>query len=219
MAFVGLPTPTCRLTMEAAITPFGLSRDAAQAPITTQRLYLRPPLCGDIAALSRLVSDPVIAGFTSQIRYPYTARDARQFVTFCETDTSPHLVAHFLLALRANPKLVVGGAGFTWMAGGIPEIGYWIAAPYRRRGFAGDATHAILHRLFTQSSAPTVQAWVHVGNKPSQRLLKRAGFRRTGFGMRHSRAQGRHVPAVLFGLTRADWAKQAPRWQAADADL
>jgi RimJ/RimL family protein N-acetyltransferase len=194
------------MAMDAGITPFGLSKDAAQAPITTRRLLLRPPLCGDIAALSRLVSDPVIAGFTSQIGYPYSPIEARRFVEFCARDTSPHLAAHFILALRDNPKLIVGGAGFTWMAGHVPEIGYWIAAPSRRRGYAGEAVRALLHRLFTQSVAKAAKAWVHAANIPSQRLLRRAGFRRVGAGMRHSRARGRHVPAIHFHLGRTDWA-------------
>ncbi len=212
--------------MGAAITPFGLSREAAQAPITTRRLFLRMPLCGDIPALSRLLSDPVIAGFTAQIRYPYTPIEARRFVEFCKADTSPHLAAHFILASRANPKLIVGGAGFTWMAGHIPEIGYWIAAPHRRRGFAGEAVRALLRRLFTQSVAPTVQAWVHADNMPSQRVLRRAGFQRIGYSLRHSRAQERHVPAIHFGLDRVRWARltaQSGRREAtppcADVDL
>ena len=194
--------------MDAAMMPFGLSREDAQAPITTRRLYLRPPLYSDIPALSRVANDPVIARFITQIPYPYTPRDARRFVASCEPDISPHLAAHFILAMRANSRLIVGGAGFTWMAGGIPEIGYWIAAGYRRRSFASEVTRGMLLRLFTESAAQRARAWVLVGNEASQRLLKRAGFRRIGFGMRHSRAQGRHVPAVLFGLTRADWARR-----------
>ncbi len=194
------------MAMDAGITPFGLSRDAARAPITTRRLLLRVPLCGDIPALSRLVSDPTIAGFTAQITYPYSPIEARRFVEFCAADTSPHLAAHFILALRANPKLIVGGAGFTWMAGHVPEIGYWIAASSRRRGFAGEAVRALLDRLFTQSVARTVEAWVHDANVPSQRVLRRVGFRRIGTSMRHSRSQGRHVPSIHFRLVRKVWA-------------
>jgi 8-oxo-dGTP diphosphatase len=189
------------------MTPFGLSREAAQAPILTPRLLMRLPVCGDIPALTRSISDPVIAGFTSQIRYPYTAVEARRFVAACGSDSSPHLAAHFVLTLRANPKLIVGGAGFTWMAGHAPEIGYWIAAAHRRRGFASEAVRLLLRRLFTQSAAPTVRAWVHADNPASQRLLKRAGFRRIGYSLRHSRAQARHVPAIHFGLDRQDWAR------------
>jgi len=194
--------------MDKATTPFGLSSEAAQAPITTRRLLLRLPARDDIPALSRLVSDPVIAGFTAQIRYPYAPIEARRFVEFCATDTSPHLVAHFVLALRDNPKLIVGGAGFTWMAGHAPEIGYWIASPHRRRGFAGEAVRVLLRRLFMESVASGVQAWVHADNALSQRVLKRAGFRRIGYGLRHSLARERHVPAIHFGLDRADWAKR-----------
>ena len=188
-----------------------MKRDAAQAMLVTKRLFMRMPVGEDIPALSRLVSDPLIARYTSQIRYPYVPIDARRFVESCTQDPTPNVAAHFLLAPRANPRLIAGGAGFGWEIGGVPEIGYWVAAAYRGRGFAGEAVEALLYRIFTGSAAETVRAACYPDNAASRRVLERAGFHRSGRGMRDSQMYKRYMPVIEFTLERPQWAKrQAP---------
>jgi RimJ/RimL family protein N-acetyltransferase len=186
-------------------SPGGVKREVAQAVLVTKRLFMRMPAEGDIPALSRLINDPLIARYTSQIRYPYTPLDARRFIAASALDPAPHVAAHFLLVPRANPRLIAGGAGFGWKAGGVPEIGYWVAAAFRRRGFAGEAAAALLHRIFTGSTAQTVCAVCHPDNIASQRVLRRVGFRRTGRGMRHSQMFGRYIPVIEFTVERSQW--------------
>lgn len=184
-----------------------MKRDVAQAMLVTKRLFMRMPAGEDIAALSRLVSDPLIARYTSQIRFPYAPLDARRFVEASALDPTPHAAANFLLVPRANPRLIAGGAGFGWETGGVPEIGYWIAAAYRGRGFAGEAVEALLYRLFTGSPAEIVRAACYPDNAASRRVLERAGFRRSGRGMRHSQTYKRYMPVIMFTLERERWAK------------
>jgi RimJ/RimL family protein N-acetyltransferase len=187
-----------------------MARDAAQAVLVTKRLFLRAPASGDIPALSRLVNDPLIARYTSGIRYPYPALEARRFIAACASDPAPHVAAHFLLVPRANPRVIAGGAGFDWKTGGVPEIGYWVAARYRGRGFAGEAVEAMLYRIFTGSTAETVRAYCYLDNAASQRVLERAGFRRDGRAMRYSRMFSRYLPVIEFTLERTRWAKRQP---------
>lgn len=185
-----------------------MKRDVAQALLVTKRLFMRMPVGADIAALSRLISDPLIARYTSQIRYPYVPMDARRFVEACALDPTPHVTAHFLLVPRVNPRLIAGGAGFGWEAGGVPEIGYWVAAAYRGRGLAGEAVGALLYRIFTGSTAEIVSAACYPDNAASRRVLERAGFRRSGRGMRHSQMYKRYMPVIEFTLERLQWAKR-----------
>jgi RimJ/RimL family protein N-acetyltransferase len=188
----------------------GMKREVAQAVLVTKRLFMRMPTRDDIPALSRLVSDPLIARYTSQIRYPYTPPDARRFVESCALDPAPHVAAHFLLIPRANPRLIAGGAGFGWEIGGLPEIGYWVSASYRGRGFASEAVQALLYRIFTGSTAEIVSAACYPDNAASLRVLERAGFRRSGRGMRHSLMFRRYMPVIEFILNRPQWAKRQP---------
>jgi RimJ/RimL family protein N-acetyltransferase len=116
---------------------------------------------------------------------------------------------NFLVTLRGNPRHIVGGAGFRWHRGRPPELGYWIAAAHRRRGFASEAASALLARIFTaEPSIETVCAAARVDNIASQHVLRRAGFRRSGVGRIRSRSQRRYVPVTLFRIGRAEWSRR-----------
>lgn len=193
----------------------GLDLKAARAPITTRRLYLRAPAVADVPALTRLVNEPLIARNTSSIRYPYGAIEGWRFVRGSMRTPRKGGFASFLVTLRGNPRLIAGGAGFDWHEGGAPEVGYWIAAAYRRQGFAKEVTRALLSRIFTGTAVQTVRARARVENAASQRVLTRSGFRRIGAGKSYSRMLRRYVRVVLFAIRRADWergqVRQFPR--------
>jgi RimJ/RimL family protein N-acetyltransferase len=59
---------------------------------------------------------------------------------------------------------------------GRVEIGYGLAAPFRGRGFGGEAVGALVGWLVTLPEVRVVTASVEVGNEPSRRLLARLGF-------------------------------------------
>lgn len=198
--------------MPAASQILDLDPETARTLIVTRRLLLRPADVDDIPGLVRLINDPLIALSTSRIPYPYAPIEGWRYLRAVGADRSgPGISAGFLMTLRTNPRLIVGGAGFDWQPGFAPEIGYWVGAAHRRRGFAGEATRALLARIFIHSSSTQIEAWCRVQNIASQRVLKRAGFVRIGAGLRFSRSLGRYVRAIEFVLSRADWLRRAGR--------
>jgi len=75
--------------------------------------------------------------------------------------------------------LEVGGAGFHGPpTDGAAEIGYNLSPSYRGRGIATAAV-AMLADLAMTAGATYLVAGTDPGNAPSQRVLERAGFRRT----------------------------------------
>jgi RimJ/RimL family protein N-acetyltransferase len=188
-----------------------LEPEAARSSIMTRRLLLRAPSIADLSALTRLVNDPVIARNTSSIRYPYAPIEGWRFIRASASNAGPQRFAHFLITLRGNPRQIVGAAGFDWRPGHDPELGYWIAAAHRRRGFAVEVTRALLRRIFAASVVQQVQAWCRVENTASQRVLWRAGFRRTGTGRVYSKSLRRYTPAIQFVITRAKWRRASQR--------
>src|SRR5262245_29763646 len=125
-----------------------LDPQTARAPIVTRRLLLRPAEIADISGLVRVINDPLIALATSRIPYPYPPIEGWRFLRAVGAERSgPGVSAGFLMTLRTNPRLIVGGAGLDWQPGDAPEIGYWVGAAHRRRGFAGEATRALLRRI------------------------------------------------------------------------
>ena len=197
--------------MTAKRQDIALDPDVMRAPLFTRRLFLRPPCVADIPALTRLINDPSVARNTSRIPHPYSAAEAWRFLRARTPGTEPPRSAGFLVTLRGNPRLIAGGAGLDWGPHQHPELGYWIAAGYRRRGFASELARALLDRAFSTGAVQLVEAWARTGNIASQRVLRRAGFRRVGAGTRPSRMLRRHVPVTHFALSRADWAALSGR--------
>lgn len=185
--------------------PVDHPRAQARAPILTRRLLLREPAIADLPTIARLINDPLIARNTSGIRYPYAPIEGWRFLRSSLSGAGPSHGAHFLVTLAGNPRRIVGG--ISWMYRRTPEIGYWIAAGDRRRGFAGEATRALIARIFAGSAAQKVEAWCRVDNAASQRVLLGAGLRRVGAGMTFSKALRRYVPVIRFAITRAQWAR------------
>lgn len=69
-----------------------------------------------------------------------------------------------------------GGPG----ADGVVEIGYGIAGPSRRKGYATAAVRALVAHLAEQPELTAIRATTSEGNEPSQRLLEGLGFEVVG---------------------------------------
>ena len=82
---------------------------------------------------------------------------------------------HRLIELEATGE-VVGAIGVQGLRTGRPDIGYWIAAPFRRRGLMTAAVRLWRERL----ALPYLEILTHHGNLPSQRVALAAGFIATG---------------------------------------
>jgi RimJ/RimL family protein N-acetyltransferase len=191
--------------MKTARSDTELIAELMQAPIGTRRLILRPPVADDIAAVSRMVNDKVIARNTGLIRYPYSPRSAWQWLAGAGRVEGGRFHLPYLLTLRSNPRLFAGAVGFSMREGGVPTIGYWLARPYRGKGFASEAARALISLLFTKCDVPAVAASARTVNTASRRVLEAAGMRRIGFGKIKSVQLGRYVPVVLYRIERKSW--------------
>jgi ribosomal-protein-alanine N-acetyltransferase len=109
----------------------------------------------------------------------------------CEGALPPAFVFEGALARGGTPWLmprllvegdtVVGACGFK----GEPthqavEIGYNVAPPYRRRGFATQAARELLGVAFASEAVDHVLARIAPANEASRRVLERLGFVRHG---------------------------------------
>lgn len=87
----------------------------------------------------------------------------------------------WFVTLAADGR-VVGDCGTLGWADdeGRVEIGYGLAAPFRRRGLGTEAVRALADWVGEQPGVRAVTASVEVGNEASRRLLERLGFRLAG---------------------------------------
>lgn len=146
--------------------------------IRTARLVLRPVTWSALTAVANADVQPDWA-----VGYP-TAGDVEIAALLAQADpayTEDQLgFLHRQIVERASGQ-VIGGIGFHSLPhDGLVEVGYGIAAPSRRGGYATEALAALLADAWSHPDIRLVVAGTDVGNVASQRVLARAGFHHLG---------------------------------------
>ena len=80
------------------------------------------------------------------------------------------------------------------------ELGYWIGAPYWRKGFATEAASAALAFGFETLRLNRIYAHHFAGNTASQRVLEKIGMRHEGRSRRHIQKWDQFVDVENYGL-------------------
>ncbi len=99
----------------------------------------------------------------------------------------------------------VGQAGFTWKEGEeYPQLGFAVAKPAQKRGYACEACRAILEYGFEKLDFTAVEAFAAEGNAASCRVLEKLGFGRIGEGIYEGRRGSRFLlkgPEICAGAS------------------
>jgi RimJ/RimL family protein N-acetyltransferase len=157
--------------------------------IATPRLRLVPV---SIASIEAALSGPEALAAALGVAVPPTwppdllDRPALEF-------TRARLVEHpdadgwwfyFVLLPEAMTTTLIGVVGYTGPpdTDGIVEVGYGIVADRQRRGYATEATRALVDRAFATPAVTQVVAQTLPGLTPSIGVLEKLGFRLIGAG-------------------------------------
>ena len=113
-----------------------------------------------------------------------------------------------LLVCRREDGAIVGYMGINEIIMGPFQsafLGYWIGAPYARRGHMAEALQLTLRHAFRTLKLHRVDASIIPRNKASKALVKRAGFTREGLSRRYLKIAGRWQDHERWALLREDW--------------
>ena len=91
------------------------------------------------------------------------------------------------------------------MADGVPELGYWVGAAYRGKGFATELARAMVDYVFETTDAEKLNASCRVTNTASRRVVEKCGFQWSGCGLASSIGLKGSVPVDRFRLDRRIW--------------
>lgn len=142
---------------------------------------LRPWRLRDAEQLREACDDPVTAHFMAQMPTPYTAEDARWWITEGSPATWQQGEATWAVVDPVTDE-VLGGAGLSHLQADRrqAEVGYWVAPWARRRGVATAVTRAITDWAFGTLGMHRVELLTVPANAASQRVALAAGFTREG---------------------------------------
>ena len=157
----------------------------------TERLFLRPPFPEDWREVYSGINDAGVVRMLARAPWPYGPQDAQ---AFCSEIRDP-LDLHFAITLPGVHGAPLIGMIALNAALDVPEVGYWIARGYRRRGYAAEALAGVLD-IARMVGVGRVGAGHFVDNPASGAVLRKAGFAETG-EVRATNALGRGGQLVL----------------------
>lgn len=172
--------------------------------LSTERLTLRAPGAADVDAITAACQDPEIPRWTT-VPSPYTRQDAEGFV---------ELVAQWwddgsqaVWGIRHDDRLI-GTIGLHHIVphpvGGHAELGYWMSADVRGRGFLVEAGRAVLDWGFQELGLVRIRWQAVVGNIPSARTARALGFRYEGMMRQGLTSQRGRDDGWVAGLLAED---------------
>ena len=154
----------------------------------------------DLDALLRHANNPKIAAnMRDQFPYPYTRRDALDYLNYIREQDVP---TSFAVEYEGE---AIGGIGFKIgvdIARLSLEVGYWLAEPYWGRGLTTRAVTAACDWAFDHYRVVRIFATAFSHNVASMRVLEKAGFEREGVLRRSAIKNGEILDQVMYAKVR-----------------
>ncbi len=144
--------------------------------IRSERLFLRPAWPEDWEEMLARIADEAVVMNLARVPWPYSAEDARNFVAQPQDRSLPHFV--ITLPTSVEPARMIGGIGLSDAEGEV-ELGYWLARDFWGRGYATEASRAVISLARTLGHRQLVSGHF-VDNPASGRVLRKVGFQPTG---------------------------------------
>jgi len=164
----------------------------------TERLLLRPGWAEDAPELARAIADEQVVRNLATAPWPYALADAEAFLAAPRDPAMPS----FLITERTDgaPR-IVGACGLGRRPSGAVEMGYWIARQHWGKGFATEASRALID-IAKALKLPRLEASHFVDNPASGRVLEKLGFVATGMSAaRYSCARGGEAISRIYRLS------------------
>jgi RimJ/RimL family protein N-acetyltransferase len=166
----------------------------------TPRLRLRCLDARDAGALVAHLNDWEVARWLSQPPYPYSAEDAKAFISVMrERHRQPNPLL-FAIAERALDA-AIGVIGIEPDETDSGELGYWIGRPFWGQGYGREAAAAAIAQA-ADAGLRRLVAFAHPENLRSLRLLQRCGFRPAGEAARSARSGEVTMRRLTLELSR-----------------
>lgn len=160
---------------------------------------LRKFKLSDANYLRNLLNDPAIHKFTSNIPYPYTEKDAMNWINYAiklYKQKQPQAV-HYAIEIEKN---IAGAIGFNKISlkHRNAELGFWLGKDYRKKGIMAKAVKKMLCYGFTNMKLKRIHAFTYDFNVASQKTLLKAGFEKEGELKKYIYKNGKYLNCFIF---------------------
>lgn len=172
-----------------------------QKQIKTKDFILRPFKKGDEFSLAKNINDKGIIRNTLIPFFPYTLKHAKDWVkkSLKEGKKKKPQIINFVIDINGE---VVGSVGFSKIEGHRAMVGYWLARKYWNRGIMTKATKLVTKFGFEKLNYKRIYGYVFSFNKPSMKVLKKAGYKFEGILKKNTRKGNRFIDDHLFAKVK-----------------
>jgi aminoglycoside 6'-N-acetyltransferase len=177
--------------------------------LESPRLILRPFQDSDLESFFAYRNDPEVAKYQSW-GVPFPRESAIQFVDLMKLSRPASLGEWYQVAVELkSTQAMIGDVAFCTLISDEQQalIGYSLARPYWRKGYAFEAVSTLLRYLFEERGLHCVIAECDVDNIASWKLLEKLGFRREAYLMENVYFKGRYGSEYHYALLAREWHK------------
>lgn len=176
-------------------------------PVRTDRLDLRPFTEGDFDAVLDLRSRPDVARYL--LTEPLGPDQVRDYLRKAVAETVLEEAGQQLglaVVLRETGQLV-GDVVLTWRSAEneMGELGFIFHPDHHGKGYAREASEAMLALAFDGLGLHRVIGRCHVDNAASYGLMERLGMRREAHFVRNERVKGEWNDELVYAILVEEW--------------
>ena len=177
--------------------------------IVTERMVLRPPTHGDFRAWTSLRRDSVafLQPWEPAWADDHLTRRAFTNRVYWSQRALSQGTALPLFLIRAEDEVLVGAITLDNIRRGpamTGTLGYWIGAPFARRGYMTEAIRGLTHHAFDALDLSRIEAACLPENTASRGVLEGSGFKYEGVAQSYLQIDGRWHNHVLYANLRRD---------------
>ena len=149
--------------------------------LTTDRLILKETTAADCNEVLFLRSDIIVNKYIKrpENRQTKTIKDALEFIQKIKTGFENNDLISWKITLKDNPKMI--GTICLWNFSEDfkqTEIGYDLNPIFQKQGIMSEAMNAVLKFGFNTLNLNQIEAFTHIENESSKKLLENNGFTR-----------------------------------------
>ncbi len=169
--------------------------------IKSKKFILRPFKRGDESSLRENINNKKIYRNTLNIPYPYTLKDAKDWITKNLKEMKRKRPSMINFAIDINGE-VAGGIGLEKIEGDRAKIGYWLAEKYWGQGIMTKAVKLVTEFGFKKLKLKRIYAYVFSWNEASMKVLEKAGYKLEGILRKHIKKSNKFIDTYLFAKVR-----------------
>lgn len=183
--------------------------------LETPRLLLRKPKRSDVDDVHEGVNDKKTTEQLLVVPYPYTKKDAQDFVNRCIASWRKKEMDKysFYIELKSENK-VIGVIDLRVNSQSkIANTGSWLNKKYRRNGYMTEAKIAVNNFAFNDLGMRRLHTEVFAQNIPSQKTQEKMGYVKEGYLRKHAIAisTGKIHDEIKYGMLKSEWQKRLPQ--------